>query len=215
MYEIHGGTNFGFGAGANADNDGEDFQPVITSYDYGAPITEQGVATDDFHAFRAIVSGALGRALPSIPPPPPVAPFGEVTPQPWASVWDHLPAAKHVTLPQPNETLFGQNHGMVLYRKQVRFAKDTLLYIEGVHDYATVFADGRYLGTLSRVLGDGLPIGDTVTIPASTGSTTQIDILIDSFGHVGYGHYMRDPKGLTGVVHTPTRILRDWDVFAL
>lgn len=36
----HGGTNFGFWAGANVD--GEVYQPHITSYDYDAPVSEAG-----------------------------------------------------------------------------------------------------------------------------------------------------------------------------
>jgi hypothetical protein len=37
---IHGGTNFGFTAGANAFSPTQ-YQPDITSYDYVAPINEQ------------------------------------------------------------------------------------------------------------------------------------------------------------------------------
>jgi beta-galactosidase len=37
FYMIHGGTNFGFWAGANVD--GERYLPHITSYDYDAPIS--------------------------------------------------------------------------------------------------------------------------------------------------------------------------------
>lgn len=36
-HQIHGGTNFGFWAGANVD--GERYLPHITSYDYDAPIS--------------------------------------------------------------------------------------------------------------------------------------------------------------------------------
>jgi len=36
-FQIHGGTNFGFWAGANVD--GERYLPHITSYDYDAPIS--------------------------------------------------------------------------------------------------------------------------------------------------------------------------------
>jgi beta-galactosidase len=48
MYMVHGGTNFGLTAGANAFNDKDkayDYKGHITSYDYDAPINEQGAAT--------------------------------------------------------------------------------------------------------------------------------------------------------------------------
>jgi beta-galactosidase len=38
MYMVHGGSNFGFTAGANALKSVMDYQAHITSYDYDAPI---------------------------------------------------------------------------------------------------------------------------------------------------------------------------------
>ena len=46
MYMAHGGTNFGTTAGANGllveQSSTTDYQPITTSYDYDAPINEQG-----------------------------------------------------------------------------------------------------------------------------------------------------------------------------
>ena len=44
MYMVHGGSNFGLTAGANSIDSGSqgDYQADITSYDYDAPINEQG-----------------------------------------------------------------------------------------------------------------------------------------------------------------------------
>jgi beta-galactosidase len=43
MYMAHGGTNFGLWAGANSDKRVlSTYWPVMTSYDYDAPISEQG-----------------------------------------------------------------------------------------------------------------------------------------------------------------------------
>ena len=38
MYMVHGGSNFGFTAGANMKDANIDYQAHITSYDYDAPI---------------------------------------------------------------------------------------------------------------------------------------------------------------------------------
>lgn len=47
IYMAHGGTNFGFTAGANFDLNGSGtYQPDVTSYDYDAPINEQGAKTN-------------------------------------------------------------------------------------------------------------------------------------------------------------------------
>lgn len=47
LYVAHGGTNFGFTAGANSFSVTQ-FQPDVTSYDYDAPINEQGQPTPKF-----------------------------------------------------------------------------------------------------------------------------------------------------------------------
>ena len=59
FYMAHGGTNFGLRAGAN--HDGK-LQPTTTSYDYDAPIAENGALTEKFRAFREVV--ARHRELP-------------------------------------------------------------------------------------------------------------------------------------------------------
>ena len=214
LYVVHGGTNFGFGAGANASGDGSKFEPVITSYDYGAPINEHGAPTDAYHRFRAAIGQSVHHALPSIPAPSNMAAWPELTAHPWASLWDNLPAAKAVTSPLPNELLFAQDHGMVLYRKTL--SAGHRLEINGVHDYATVFTDGRYLDAISRVDKPGLPTKTQIALPPSASAKgCVLDILVDSFGHVGYGHDTTDRKGLTGSVTLDQKVLQEWEVYSL
>ncbi len=50
IYMAHGGTSFGFTAGAD-----RPFKPDTTSYDYDAPISEAGWATDKFFKTRALI----------------------------------------------------------------------------------------------------------------------------------------------------------------
>jgi beta-galactosidase len=61
LYMLHGGTNFGFTAGANFY---EDYSPTVTSYDYWAPIDEAGRPTAKFHALRALLN-----SKEEMPPP--------------------------------------------------------------------------------------------------------------------------------------------------
>jgi beta-galactosidase len=61
FYMAHGGTNFGLRAGAN--HDGR-LQPTTTSYDYDAPIAENGELTGKFRAFREVI--ARHRELPPL-----------------------------------------------------------------------------------------------------------------------------------------------------
>jgi beta-galactosidase len=53
MYMAHGGSNFGLTAGANSfDGKQYDYGGHITSYDYDAPINEQGAPTPKFYKFK-------------------------------------------------------------------------------------------------------------------------------------------------------------------
>lgn len=53
MYMAHGGSNFGLWSGANCDKIGlSNYQPVLTTYDYDAPINEQGSPIDKYPVFR-------------------------------------------------------------------------------------------------------------------------------------------------------------------
>ena len=51
-YMIHGGTHFNFTAGANQ---GSHYQPVPTSYDYDAPISEAGDLTEKFFLIKEVI----------------------------------------------------------------------------------------------------------------------------------------------------------------
>ena len=53
LYMFHGGTNFGFTNGAN---DKGVYQPIVTSYDYDAPLDEAGNPTEKFWAFREVIA---------------------------------------------------------------------------------------------------------------------------------------------------------------
>jgi len=213
LYVVHGGTNFGFGAGANANDDGSHFQSVITSYDYGAPIDERGVATPDYHVFRAMLAVHARRPLPDVPEPPPAIHFAPVTPKPFALLWDNLPQAKRVKRPLGNELLLGQGRGMVLYRRRIRGGG--MLVLDGVRDYALVFKGGRFVDSVSRVEHPSLHSNPAIALPGDASEAETLEILVDSFGHVGYGHAMADRKGIVGDVLLDGEPLRDWEVFSL
>ncbi|MFC3654021.1 beta-galactosidase [Dyella humi] len=215
MYVVHGGTNFGFTAGANARNDYAEFEPVITSYDYGAPINERGEATPDYRAFRSLIAARVAHPIPEPPPAPPTSHFAEVIARPFASIWDNLPLpSRLVKKPDPNEILFAQNQGMVVYRKTL--LSGGMLNIEGLRDYGIVFSDGKYLDYVSRVNKPGLHVKNYVDIPPpANGAGTTMEILVDSFGHVGYGQAMYDFKGIVGAVTLDGEELHDWQAHSL
>jgi beta-galactosidase len=102
---------------------------------------------------------------------------------------------------------------MVLYRRRVRGGG--MLKLDGVRDYALVFKNGRFVGSVSRVEHPSLHSNPAITLPGDAAETETLEILVDSFGHVGYGHAMIDRKGLVGDVRLDGEPLRDWEVFSL
>ena len=153
FYVAHGGTNFGFSAGANSG--GKGYEPDLTSYDYDAPIDEQGRPTPKYHALREMIGAALpaGRALPPIPDPIPALGVPEFAMRAHASLWSHLPKPVASVQPKPFEA-YGQNQGLVLYRTTLVGRKSGRLQITDLHDYAMVIVDGKVIGTLDRRLGE-------------------------------------------------------------
>ena len=215
LYVVHGGTNFGFTAGANAKGDYSQFEPVITSYDYGAPINERGEATPDYHAFRMLLAAHAQRPLPDVPASPPSIRFAPVMPVAHASLWDNLPPVTEVRAPQANELLFAQDHGLALYRREIHGGGGALT-IDGVRDYATVFCDGLYIDAVSRVEHLRLRKSNRIDLPSGIAAKPAlVDILVDSFGHVGYGQAMADRKGIVGSIRLNGDVLENWDVCSL
>lgn len=210
LYVVHGGTNFGLTAGANAEDDGSQFQPVITSYDYGAPIDERGVPTAQYYRLRAAIAEATGAVPPPVPSAEPAGTFASTVLAPYASLWDNLPTTPaRVPRPGPNEILFGQDQGLVLYRKHVE--RGSRLRLEGVRDYAVVHLDGREIAHVSRMVHPALSSTADVALPAPG----TVDVLVDAFGHINFGPRLGDHKGLVGPVTLDGDMLHDFDVWPL
>lgn len=64
MYMVHGGTNFGLTAGANTAGKNYNFRGHVTSYDYIAPINEQGRPTDKYHMLRDMIKQYASWSIP-------------------------------------------------------------------------------------------------------------------------------------------------------
>ncbi|MBP1658936.1 MAG: beta-galactosidase [Candidatus Aminicenantes bacterium] len=208
LYMFHGGTNFGFTAGANFS---DKYQPDVTSYDYDAPLDEAGRPTPKYFAIRDLLAPyqpkgaklpALPEALPMITVP--AIGFGES-----ASVFDNLPPAVRSPQPAPMEA-YGQSSGFILYRTRLLGHRGGKLTVTDVHDYATVFADGRYLGTIDRTKGEA-----SLDIPKAEPANQTIDILVEGMGRINYGARLLDRKGITDRVTLNAMTLMGWDVYPL
>lgn len=195
IYMFHGGTNFGFTSGANH---AEHYTPDVTSYDYDAPLSEDGQCTPKFDALRQVIaryrdvperqsSFAVTRAEPR-----------ELAVAGRAAVLSQLhqmvaPVAS--PLAQTMEDL-NQGYGYVVYRLQIRGSdQDTALVLHRCADRALVYLDGAFVALReSGAMTDPIPL-------AIDASEHALDILVENQGRVNFGHRMDDQrKGIDGGV---------------
>jgi beta-galactosidase len=209
FYVAHGGTNFGFTAGANSG--GKGYEPDVTSYDYDAPIDEQGRATPKYQALRELIAAhlAAGASLPPVPDPIPAVDVPKFGMKPYASIWDQLKAPIASVHPRPFE-MYGQNQGLILYRTTLVGRKSGRLVITDLHDYAIVLVDGVEIGRLDRRLGE-----KALDLPATSNRAPVLDILVEGMGHINFAQEIIDRKGITDRVTLSGMTLMNWQAYLL
>lgn len=215
LYVVHGGTNFGFTAGANADplpdsknGIASSFMPDVTSYDYDSPINEQGRPTPKYFALRELISSYLKEIKPpAVPDPIPAVTIPPIRLERLTTLWDNLPAPVKLVQPKPFESL-GQNQGLMLYRTRLIGHKSGRLLMRNLHDYALVFLDGKLIGTADRRLNE-----NSILIPKTESKEPLLEILVEAMGHINFGEFIIDRKGITDRVLLNNMTLMNWEVF--
>jgi beta-galactosidase len=205
LYMFHGGTNFGLTSGAN---DKGVYQPLVTSYDYDAPLDEAGDPTPKYHAFRDVIA-RYHKVPDSVPPPARPAPAFEAVlrdpvrlldaPDRWGTWEFHedLPAFDDLT-PMPR---------IALLRTTVSGDRPGVLTFGEVRDRATVFFDGAPIGTLLREHHDR-----ALALPRANG---ELLVLVEDQGRVDYGPRIGEAKGIIGGATLHGEPLAGWDVLPL
>ncbi|MEO7765030.1 MAG: beta-galactosidase family protein [Ferruginibacter sp.] len=208
LYVIHGGTNFGFTAGANAFSPTQ-YQPDITSYDYDAPINEQGLPTAKYIMLRNLIARYTGTLIREIPKPIPTISIPAIEMIYMTTIWDHLPAPVVSPQPKPMEYV-DQNQGLILYRTKLIGHHSGKLQIWEPHDYALVFLNGKFIDTVYRDGGRW-----TVDLPKTETENPILDILVEGMGHINFAQFMIDRKGITDRVILNGMSLMNWEIFSL
>lgn len=211
LYMAHGGTTFGHWGGAN----NPAYSAMCSSYDYDAPISEAGWATDKFYQLRNLLSNYLetGKTLPDVPDSLPVISIPEIRFTKAAPLFSNLPKPKQITDILPMEQL-DQGWGSILYRTTLPVAVDRgLLKITEAHDWTQVFANGKLVGCMDRRHGE-----NTVTL-SRLEAGTQLDILVEAMGRVNFGKSIHDYKGITEkveIIQEDSQMeLKNWSVYNL
>lgn len=212
LYMTHGGTSFGWWAGAN--NKG--FAPDCTSYDYDAPIDEQGAATEKYYQLRDLLQKHSDVKLPAVPKAMPIITIPEVKLTEIGSLFNTSGEAIESRDAMPIEQ-YDMGYGSVLYTTTLPALKaGAILRINEMHDYAIIYIKGKQVGQLYR--GNGFE--NTIRIKESVEEGSQLAIYIEPMGRINYSKMINDPKGITENVelfteangHELTYNLKNWSV---
>ena len=197
FYMFHGGTNFGFTNGANCGGD-RDYQPTVTSYDYCAPLTEEGNTTKKYDLLRELLkeyrsdADTYGEFSPA-----PTEAYGRVLLKETAPLRlsaDLLGEKQTSRAILPMEQ-YGQANGAILYRTHVpRLNPVKHLELRDVHDRAHVFVNGKRIATVYRN-------DESYDVPVTFPEEDNIlEIIVENMGRINFGPYLHDEKGITGSV---------------
>jgi len=212
LYMFHGGTSFGWMNGANWDH--EQFQPDVTSYDYGATLDESGRPTNKYFAFRDVIAKVTGITPPPVPATSATQAIGPFALTGSASLWDNLPAP---VISHDLETMedLDQAYGYILYRTALTVDASGDLVIDGLHDFALIYVNGKLVGSLDRRLGQTrLPLRISRGPRPAMGD--RLDVLVENAGRINYSVELRkERKGITGSVTLNGTSLHDWKIYAL
>jgi len=221
LYMFHGGTNFGLSNGAN---DKGRYLPIVTSYDYDAPLSESGEPTEKFWAFRDVIAkyadvpetvpgaGASDAVGSGIEAHAESAASGVLSASAPAPAFDValVPAGSWIgrsaagTFPQPPTfDELGVPGGVLVYATELPAGAAGILTVAEIRDQAWVSVDGVPVGTISRTRSER-----SIRIPAGQ----RLTILVEEQGRTNYGPRIGEAKGLIGPALLDGAELSGWDV---
>ncbi|RYG23178.1 beta-galactosidase [bacterium] len=200
LYMFHGGTNFAFMPGSNGNANTYDVD--VTSYDYDSALDESGRVTPKYNAFRELLARYSKEPLPPVP----------AMPKPIKVPAVHLmegqylaPSATPVRSAEPMsfEDL-DQDYGLMGYTATAPKAGSLTLTVRRLMDYATVYVDGKRIGTMDRRKGQ-----KSIELEVRAGS--KIELLVEAMSRVNFGGALPDErKGIEGPVTLGNESLTGW-----
>ncbi len=193
IYMFHGGTNFGFMNGANTYSNEEDYHPICSSYDYGAPLSETGDRTELYYAIREAISKKTGTMSALTAKESEKKAYGRVAFTAQADLFENLDNIGETTysaFPLQMEDL-GQAYGYILY--QTTPPIEGGISFEKLADRANVFVNGIPKGVCER---GGV---NTLEPVACENGKYELSVLVENWGRVNYGAFVLDRKGLQNI----------------
>lgn len=206
---FHGGTNFGFGNGAIWKN----YSAIwTTSYDYGAPLSEDGRTTDLYFTLREAIQKYVNETIPDPPPNVPLLSLPEIALSPKLSLFDISIQKTSGESPVTMEDM-EQDYGFVLYEHQVTQNISGLLQPgDRARDRVIVYVNGARIGVIDSIY----PYPNNISVQLVVGDT--LSLLVENLGRVDYWSLesnaydaLLDPyKGIVGNVTVGNSTLSGW-----
>ncbi|UUE21745.1 glycoside hydrolase family 35 protein [Microbacterium sp. J1-1] len=196
IYMFHGGTNFALTNGAN---DKGRYLPLVTSYDYDAPLDEAGNPTEKFFAFRDVIArhAPVPDELPASATPAPALEVPLVAKGAWTTT---AGSAEPTADPETFDAL-GHQSALMRYDVDLPHRNGGVLLVDELRDLGWVSVDGRAVGAISRTRHDR-----AIRIPGGR----TLSILVEDQGRVNYDHRLGEEKGLIGAVTLDGAPLSGW-----
>ncbi|MDP4134009.1 MAG: beta-galactosidase [Bacillota bacterium] len=207
FYMFCGGTNFGFYNGAlvgtfraDVPNAKNRYIPFTTSYDVDAAVTESGEPTEKYYEMKKVLCKHLGLEYTEEPFNHEVQAIGKVNLKEAAPFFENADDIADKKVFSNNVKCMedlDQDFGFIMYTTFIKHQDDyeRELIMEGLHDRATVYGNGQYLGEYMRDRKDE-PVKFTVPLEGMT-----LSILVENMGRLNYGYKMaQDRKGITECV---------------
>lgn len=209
FYMFEGGTNFGFMSGRNSGNQ----TPDVTSYDYDAPLTEDGRITPKYGACREVI-----RKYTQINT---VALSGDIRRKAYGQIdctgkVDLFAALEDIS--QPIHSLYpltmediDSYYGYVLYRMRMKDSQTAAeIRLEGAADRVQGYRNGKYLFTaFADNIGEKFELEEQ--LPGGV-----IDLLCENLARENFGTNLENQrKGISGGVKINEQRHFGFDIYPL
>ncbi|MBR2413755.1 MAG: beta-galactosidase [Clostridia bacterium] len=210
FYMFHGGTNFGFTAGANCPNYMQ-YEPTVTSYDYDCLLSEEGYITDKYLACKKVLADrGITSDITFEPDQPPVN-FGTVKftqSAPLRSQFDCL-GVKHYSPRVKSMEELGQNFGVIYYKTNVAKVGSHPVFMRDVHDRAHVWVNNEYQETVWRNDANATGVLDFDK------DENTLEIMVEAMGRTNYGPWLVDKKGISQDIAVGQQFQFGWEIVCM
>ncbi|MGN1341139.1 MAG: beta-galactosidase family protein [Oscillospiraceae bacterium] len=209
FYMFEGGTNFGFTAGRNIGKNTAD----VTSYDYDAPLTEDGQLTRKYELCREVISRYADIREVPLTTTIKRADFGSIKCAAKTDLFSTLGA-----IAEPVRSVYPLSFeeldcycGYVLYRLSIRQNEQAAnVRCENAADRVLGFRNGKYAFTAFAE-----NIGEQFELPEKT-CGGSVDLLVENIGRENFGTGIdQQHKGILGGVKVNDHRYFGFDMFAL